>query len=151
MPSPPAQARVTRRPKSTPAADVGKSPSVLIDARINELQDWRGELLSRLRAVILGADPAVIEEWKWNVPVWSCNGIICTGETYKRAVKLTFAKGAALADPSTLFNSSLDGHVRRAIDFPEGGVIDESALGTLVRAAVALNKAAGKGKSKVST
>lgn len=127
-------------PKKAPASAAGKSPAELIDARILELQDWRGELLSRLRSVIRGADPGIAEEWKWNIPVWSCNGIICTGETYKRAVKLTFAKGASLADPSRLFNSSLDGNVRRAIDFQEGGRIDEAALVALVRSAIALNK-----------
>jgi len=118
----------------------GKSPSQLIDARIEELGDWRGEMLSRLRALIKKADPEVVEEWKWNVPVWSHDGIICTGETYKKAVKLTFAKGAALSDPSGLFNSSLAGNTRRAIDFREGDEIDEKALKALVRAAASLNK-----------
>src|SRR6185295_5579475 len=118
----------------------GKSPSQLIDARIEELGDWRGEMLSRLRALIKKADPEVVEEWKWNVPVWSHDGIICTGETYKKAVKLTFAKGAALSDPSGLFNSSLEGATRRAIDFPEGAKIDEKAFKALIRAAVALNQ-----------
>ncbi len=117
-----------------------KSPSQLIDGRIEELDDWRGKMLSRLRTLIKEADPEVVEEWKWNVPVWSHDGIICTGETYKKAVKLTFAKGAALSDPSGLFNSSLDGNTRRAIDFHEGETIDEEALKTLVRAAVTLNK-----------
>jgi hypothetical protein len=118
-----------------------KSPSQLIDARIEELGDWRGEMLSRLRAVVKAADPEVVEEWKWRgVPVWSHAGLICTGETYKNVVKMTFAKGAALNDPSGLFNSSLDGNTRRAIDFREGGKIDEEALKTLVRAAVTLNK-----------
>jgi len=118
-----------------------KSPSRLIDARIKELGDWRGELLGRLRALIKEADPDVVEEWKWRgVPVWSHDGIICTGETYKSVVKMTFAKGAALKDPSRLFNSSLEGNTRRAIDFPEGAKINEKALKTLVRAAVALNK-----------
>jgi len=120
----------------------------LIDARIGELQDWRGELLSRLRAVIRGSDPQVCEEWKWNVPVWSGHGIICTGETYQKAVKLTFAKGALLADPSQLFNSSLEGNVRRAIDIPQGGRIDESALRDLVRAAVFLNMSSAGKRSK---
>ena len=129
-----------RFPKSTPAADSGKSPSALIDARIEELQDWRAVTLSRLRDVIKNADPGVTEEWKWNVPVWSCNGILCTGETYKKAVKLTFLKGASLADPSKLFNSSLDGNARRAIDLPEGAEISETALKLLIQAAVALNK-----------
>ena len=117
-----------------------KSPSQLIDARIKELGDWRGEMLSRLRALVKEADPDVVEEWKWRgVPVWSHDGIICTGETYKSVVKTTFAKGAALEDPSGLFNSSLEGNTRRAIDFHEGEQIDEDALKTLVRAAVALN------------
>ena len=117
-----------------------ESPSELIDARINQLNDWRGELLSQLRALIKEADPEVIEEWKWRgTPVWSHNGIICTGETYKNVVKMTFAKGASLADPSRLFNSSLDGNVRRAIDFHEGTKVDERALKALIRAAVAAN------------
>jgi hypothetical protein len=117
------------------------SPSQLIDARIKELDDWRGTMLSRLRAVVKDADPDVVEEWKWRgVPVWSHDGIICTGETYKTVVKMTFAKGAALEDPSGLFNSSLDGNTRRAIDFHEGEEIDEEALKTLVRAAVTLNQ-----------
>jgi hypothetical protein len=119
-----------------------RSPSELIDARIQELGDWRGEMLSRLRALIREADPEVVEEWKWAVPVWSHDGILCTGETYKKVVKMTFAKGAALKDPSGLFNSSLEGNTRRAIDFHEGETIDEEALRNLVRAAVALNKAA---------
>jgi len=123
----------------------GKSPSQLIDARIEELDDWRGEMLSRLRALIQEADPEVVEEWKWAVPVWSHDGLICTGETYKKAVKLTFAKGAALKDPSRLFNSSLEGNTRRAIDFHEGEKIDEEALKSLVRAAVALNKSRAQG------
>jgi hypothetical protein len=118
-----------------------KSPSQLIDARIEELGDWRGEMLSRLRTLVKEADPEVVEEWKWRgVPVWSHDGLICTGETYKSVVKMTFAKGAALEDPSGLFNSSLDGNTRRAIDFHEGEEIDEEALKTLVRAAVILNK-----------
>src|SRR3954463_13296683 len=116
------------------------SPSQLIDARIKELDDWRGEMLARLRAVVRDADPEVVEEWKWRgVPVWSDAGIICTGETYKNVVKMTFAKGAALDDPSGLFNWSLEGNTRRAIDFHEGDKIDEEALKALVRAAVALN------------
>ena len=116
------------------------SPSELIDARIRELDDWRGEMLSRLRALIKEADPEVVEEWKWRgTPVWSHNGIICTGETYKSVVKTTFAKGASLEDPSGLFNSSLEGNVRRAIDFHEGDKIDVRALKALVRSAVALN------------
>ena len=116
------------------------SPSALIDTRIKELNDWRGETLARVRALIREADPEVVEEWKWRgVPVWEHDGIICTGETYKAAVKLTFANGAALDDPSRLFNSSLEGGVRRAIDIHEGDNIDEKALAALVRAAVALN------------
>jgi hypothetical protein len=118
-----------------------ESPSRLIDARIEELDDWRGALLGRLRALVKEADPDVVEEWKWRgVPVWSHDGIICTGETYKSIVKMTFAKGASLADPSGLFNSSLDGNTRRAIDFHEGVSFDEGALKALVRAAVLLNK-----------
>jgi hypothetical protein len=119
----------------------GKSPSRMIDARIEELGDWRGALLARLRALIKQADPDVVEEWKWRgVPVWSHDGLICTGETYKAVVKMTFAKGAALADPARLFNASLDGNTRRAIDFHEGAAIDEPALKALIRAAVALNR-----------
>jgi hypothetical protein len=119
----------------------GKSPSQLIDARIKELDDWRGEMLGRLRALIKEADPEVVEEWKWRgVPVWSHDGLICTGETYKNIVKMTFAKGAALEDPSRLFNSSLEGTTRRAIDFHEGEKINEKALKSLIRAAVTLNK-----------
>ena len=118
----------------------GDSPSRLIDARIRELDDWRGETLARLRGLIRQADPDVVEEWKWRgVPVWSHAGIICTGETYKAAVKLTFAKGAALEDPSGLFNSSLEGNTRRAIDVHEGDAIDAEAFKALIRAAVALN------------
>jgi hypothetical protein len=121
-----------------------KSPSQLIDARIKELGDWRGKMLSRLRALVKEADPEVVEEWKWRVPVWSHDGIICTGETYKSVVKMTFAKGAALQDPSGLFNSSLDGNTRRAIDFHEGEKIDEEALKALVRAAVTLNRSTAR-------
>jgi hypothetical protein len=120
----------------------GDSPSKLIDARIKELDGWRGKTLVRLRALIKQADPDVVEEWKWNVPVWSHDGIICTGETYKSAVKLTFARGAAVKDPAKLFNSSLEGNTRRAIDFKEGDEIDADALKALIRAAVAVNKAA---------
>ena len=121
---------------------VGASPSQLIDARIKELSDWRGETLSHVRALIKQADPEVVEEWKWRgVPVWEHAGIICTGETYKAVVKLTFAKGAALEDPSGLFNSSLEGNTRRAIDFHEGDKIDDKALKALIRAAIALNTA----------
>jgi hypothetical protein len=115
------------------------SPSKEIDQTIKKLGGWRGEMLARIRALIREADPEVVEEWKWGIPVWSHAGIICTGETYKAAVKTTFAKGAALEDPSSLFNSSLEGNVRRAIDFPEGGKIDEKAFKALIRAAVALN------------
>jgi hypothetical protein len=118
----------------------GDSPSQLIDARIKELGDWRGEMLARVRTLIKQADPEVIEEWKWRgVPVWSHAGMICTGETYKHVVKMTFAKGASLEDPSGLFNASLEGNTRRAIDFHEGDKIDEEALKALIRAAVALN------------
>jgi len=117
------------------------SPAQLIDARIKELGDWRGNLLSRLRTLVKEADPEVVEEWKWRgVPVWSHDGLICTGETYKNVVKMTFAKGASLKDPSRLFNSSLEGNTRRAIDFHEGEKIDEEALKTLIRGAVSLNK-----------
>jgi hypothetical protein len=125
------------------AAKRGESPSRLIDARIRELDDWRGKMLARVRALIRQADPEVVEQWKWRgVPVWSHNGILCTGETYKTVVKLTFAKGAALDDPARLFNSSLEGNTRRAIDIHEGAEIDEDALKALIRAAVALNTAA---------
>jgi hypothetical protein len=118
----------------------GKSPSRMIDERIKELGDWRGQLLSQIRTLIKQADPEVVEEWKWRgVPVWSHDGLICTGETYKNVVKMTFAKGAALKDPSGLFNSSLEGNTRRAIDLHEGEKIDEKALKALVRAAVTLN------------
>ena len=132
---------------ATTKAKDGNSPSALIDARIRELPDWRGATLARVRALIKAADPEAVEEWKWRgVPVWEHDGIICTGETYKAAVKLTFANGAALADPSGLFNSSLEGNVRRAIDIHEGDKIDEKALMTLVRAAVALNTSKKKPK-----
>jgi len=127
-----------------------ESPSELIDARIEELGDWRGEMLARLRALIREADPEVAEEWKWRgTPVWSHNGMICTGETYKKVVKMTFAKGASLEDPSALFNSSLEGNVRRAIDFQEGDEVDEKALKALIRGAVALNTSSGRGSSAV--
>ena len=118
----------------------GETASQRIDARIAELDDWRGQTLSRIRDLIKSADREVVEEWKWNVPVWSHDGILCTGESYKSVVKLTFPKGASLADPKRLFNSSLEGNVRRAIDFHEGDEIDEKALKALIRAAVALNK-----------
>jgi len=117
----------------------GESASELIDAKIEVLGDWRGKLLGRLRALVKDADPEVVEEWKWGVPVWSHDGLICTGETYKQVVKMTFAKGAALKDPSGLFNSSLEGNTRRAIDFHEGEKLDEKALKALVRAAATLN------------
>jgi hypothetical protein len=125
-------------------------PSRVIDAHIKALGGWRGETLARIRALIKEADPEVVEEWKWDIPVWSHDGIICTGETYKAAVKATFAKGASLDDPSKLFNSSLEGKVRRAIDFPEGGKINEKAFKALIRAAMALNtlQAAKKKSSK---
>lgn len=124
-----------------PATKEGKSPSELIDERIRELADWRGEMLGRLRALVKEADPDVTEEWKWRgVPVWEDGGMICTGETYKEVVKLTFAKGASLADPSRLFNSGLEGNTRRAIDFRDGDRIDAEAFKALVRAAVELNK-----------
>src|SRR6185436_3174662 len=129
-------------------AQTGKSASRLIDARIEELGDWRGKMLGRLRTLVKEADPEVVEEWKWRgVPVWSHDGLICTGETYKQVVKMTFAKGAALNDPSGLFNSSLEGNTRRAIDFREGEKIDEEALKTLVRAAVTLNKSKAQSRS----
>lgn len=128
------------------ASPASKPASELIDARIRELGDWRGETLGRLRGLIKQADPEVVEEWKWRgVPVWYHDGMICTGETYKNVVKLTFAKGAALGDPSRLFNASLDGNTRRAIDFHDGEKIDEAALKALIRAAVALNKSKARG------
>jgi hypothetical protein len=117
----------------------GMTPSDMIDRRIDELGDWRGKTLSKLRALIQAADPGVVEEWKWNVPVWSHDGIICTGEAYKAAVKLTFAKGASVEDPQKLFNSSLEGGTRRAIDFREGDDVDETAFKALIQAAVARN------------
>ena len=129
--------RVAKVPKATAAS---QPPSRLIDERIRDIGGWRGEALARMRALILAADPEIVEEWKWRgVPTWYHGGIVCTGETYKNAVKMTFAKGAALEDPSGLFNSSLEGNVRRAIDFHEGDPIDEEALKALVRQAVALN------------
>ena len=127
---------------------MGDSPSKLIDARIKELADWRGATLKRLRALIKAADPEVVEEWKWDVPVWSHDGIICTGESYKSAVKLTFARGASVKDPARLFNSSLEGNTRRAIDFHEGDKIDEKALKALIREAVELNISARAAKKK---
>jgi hypothetical protein len=136
------------------ATTTDESPSRLIEARIKELSDWRGKTLARIRALIKQADPEIVEEWKWKkasspgTPVWSHGGLVCTGETYKNVVKMTFAKGAALKDPSRLFNSSLEGNVRRAIDIHQGDEIDEAALKDLIRAAVALNL---KGKSKPKT
>jgi len=122
-----------------------ESPSQLIDARIKELGDWRGAMLGRIRTLVKEADPEVVEDWKWRgVPVWSHDGLICTGETYKNVVKMTFAKGASLEDPSGLFNSSLDGNTRRATDFHEGEEVDEQALKALIRAAVALNEAGAR-------
>ncbi len=135
----------------TSGSQKSKAPSQLIDARIKELGDWRGEMLGRLRALVKEADPEVVEEWKWRgVPVWSHDGIICTGETYKSVVKMTFAKGAALEDPARLFNASLEGNTRRAIDFHEGATIDEGALKTLIRAAVTLNQSKSRAKRGVS-
>ena len=129
----------------TTATSKSESPSRLIDARIKELDDWRGKTLSHVRALIKQADPEVVEEWKWRgVPVWSHDGIICTGETYKSVVKLTFAKGASLEDPSGLFNSSLEGNTRRAIDLHEGDAIDEDAFKALIRAAAALNRSSAR-------
>jgi hypothetical protein len=137
--------REIRRSSSTKV----ESSAQLIDARIEELGDWRGKMLSRLRALIKQADPAAIEEWKWRgVPVWSHDGLICTGETYKTVVKLTFLKGASLKDPSGLFNSSLDGNARRAIDFHEGDAIDEDAFRALIRAAVSLNESSRRTPTK---
>ena len=136
---------VAAKAKTSNAARAAESASELIDARIKSLGDWRGAMLSRLRALIKEADPEVVEQWKWSNPVWSHNGLICTGETYKKAVKMTFAKGASLPDPVGLFNSSLDGNVRRAIDVHEGTTPDEKALKALIRAAVALNKSSARG------
>src|SRR5262245_31321317 len=134
---------VKKRTSGPKQAKGGDSPSQLIDARIKELSDWRGATLARVRMLVKQADPEVVEEWKWRgVPVWSHAGIICTGETYKSVVKMTFAKGASLEDPAGLFNSSLEGNTRRAIDFHEGDKIDEKALKALIRAAVALNTSA---------
>jgi hypothetical protein len=142
-----------KRGSGSKEVKAGDSPSRLIDARIKELNDWRGETLARVRTLIRQADPEVVEEWKWRgVPVWSHGGIICTGETYKNVVKMTFARGASLEDPSGLFNSSLEGNTRRAIDLHEGDKIDEKALKALIRAAVALNvsvrAAAGPARSR---
>lgn len=133
--------------RNTPAAEPALSPARRIDARIQALDDWRGALLARLRHLITQADPGVVEEWKWDTPVWSHHGIVCTGETYKRVVKLTFAKGAAVADPARLFNASLEGKTRRAIDFAEGAHVDEAALQDLIRAAIAVNRSSSAGKA----
>jgi hypothetical protein len=140
--------RKERNVMSKDGSQEGKSPSRLIDERIRELGDWRGQMLARLRTLIMQADPEAVEEWKWRgVPVWSHDGLICTGETYKTIVKMTFAKGAALDDPAGLFNSSLDGNTRRAIDFREGETLDEEALKALIRSAVALNASRARGRS----
>jgi hypothetical protein len=147
---PPLGVNVTMKKKKT-GSTKDESPAQLIDARIEELGDWRGEMLGRVRRIIREADPAVVEEWKWvkptnpGTPVWSHDGIICTGETYKQAVKMTFAKGASLEDPSGLFNASLGGNTRRAIDIHEGDPVDEEALKDLIRAAVALNESKARG------
>lgn len=140
---PPARSAMPGAKKS--ASTSAESASELIDAKVAGLGDWRGAMLSRLRALIKEADPEVTEEWKWSTPVWSHNGLICTGESYKLAVKMTFAKGASLADPSGLFNASLEGNVRRAIDFHEGDKPNEQALKSLIQAAVALNKSSARG------
>jgi hypothetical protein len=137
--------KATPKRKSTAPAGGGVPAAALIDARIRELPAWQSQLLARLRALVKQADPQVTEEWKWSIPVWSHDGLICTGETYKSVVKMTFAKGASLEDPARLFNSSLEGSVRRAIDFREGGTIDEPALKALIRAAVALNQSRAAG------
>jgi len=135
------KAKAQPRKSTTKVSAPIEAASGLIDQRIRDLADWRGEMLARMRALILEADPAIVEEWKWGVPVWTCKGIICTGESYKKAVKLTFARGAALPDPSRLFNSSLEGGTRRAIDLPEGAQVDAKRFKALVKAAVALNSA----------
>jgi hypothetical protein len=143
------KATATMKKSAPKEGKEGDSPSRLIDARIKELSDWRGETLARVRIFIKQADPEIVEEWKWRgVPVWSHAGIICTGETYKSVVKMTFAKGASLEDPSGLFNASLDGNTRRAIDFHEGDKIDEKALKALIRAAVALNNSLTAARSQ---
>ena len=137
--------REERTVMSKSRSSKGESPSRMIDERIKELGDWRGKMLSQLRTLIKQADPEVVEEWKWDVPVWSHDGLICTGETYKNVVKMTFAKGAGLEDPAGLFNSSLGGNTRRAIDFHEGERIDEKALKALIRAAVTLTASRARG------
>ncbi len=135
--------------KKSAGTEDGKTPSELIDARIAELDDWRGATLAKVRSVIRKADPNIVEEWKWRgVPVWSHAGIICTGETYRNVVKMTFANGAALDDPTGLFNASLEGNTRRAIDFREGDGIDEAALEALIRAAIVLNAGSGRSRKK---
>ena len=142
-----AKAKAKAKPKAKPKAGqaFGKDASKLIDQRIRELGDWRGQTLARMRALILETDPAIVEEWKWmGTPVWSRDGIICTGESYKKVVKLTFAHGASLPDPARLFNSSLEGNTRRAIDIPEGATVDAAAFKALVKAAVARNSGAKK-------
>jgi hypothetical protein len=145
------KATATMKSNSGPKEAAGSSPSQHIDARIKELGDWRGEMLARIRRIIKQADPDVVEEWKWRgVPVWEHDGIICTGETYKAVVKMTFARGAALDDPTDLFNSSLEGNTRRAIDFYQGDKIDEKALKALIREAAALNTAARAARKKKS-
>jgi hypothetical protein len=138
-------------PMKTRAEDIGKPPAKLIDARIKELGDWRGQTLGKMRALIKQADPNVVEAWKWGIPVWEHNGILCTGEVYKDKVKLTFAKGAALKDPSKLFNSSLEGNVRRALDIGKGAKINEEAFKTLIRAAIDENRAKGISRAKPKT
>ena len=141
--------KAAARKSSAMAGKAEPSASKLIDGRIKELGDWRGKMLSEIRGIIRAADPDVVEEWKWRgVPVWSDHGIICTGETYKAVVKMTFARGAALKDPAKLFNSSLEGNTRRAIDFKEGEKINTAALKTLIRDAVTLNKSKGKAKAQ---
>jgi hypothetical protein len=143
------QRKEPANPMNERATTTGETPSELIDARIRDLGDWRGETLAHVRALIRQADPDVVEEWKWRgVPVWSHDGIICTGETYKAVVKLTFAKGAALEDPAGLFNSSLEGNVRRAIDIREGEAVNAAALKALVLAAAALNRSAAEGRKR---
>jgi len=142
--SKPSKSKPSQPTTARTGSSAGSSASQLIDARIDQLGDWRGQMLGRLRALIKEADPGVVEDWKWEVPTWYHAGLICTGETYKQVVKMTFAKGAALEDPSGLFNSSLGGNIRRAIDVREGEAIDETALKALVRAAVALNQASAK-------
>ena len=141
----PRAGRAIARSPAAPAGGGVSAAAALIDARIRELPAWQSQLLARLRALVKEADPQVVEEWKWSIPVWSHDGLICTGETYKSVVKMTFARGAALPDPARLFNSSLEGSVRRAIDFREGGTIDTEALKALLRAAVALNQAKAAG------